>query len=149
MKYFLILFLFFTSVKSFAQTVSDSVKTTIQSFFAAMKNSDSLSIKDCFTNDAIMQTIKLSGTSVSVISNSVEKFAGSIGKLPKDSADERIVFENIQIDDCLATVWTPYQFYYNNKFLHCGTNHFTLVRINGTWKIQYIIDTRRKMNCTN
>lgn len=149
MKYFLLLFVCFAANLLKAQTASDSVKVTIQAFFAAMKNSDSLKMKDCFTNDAIMQTINQSGATVKIISNSVEKFAGNIGKLPKDSADERIAFESIQIDDCLATVWTPYQFYYNNKLLHCGTNHFTLVRLNGVWKIQYIIDTRRKKNCNN
>jgi len=44
----------------------------------------------------------------------------------------------------LATAFTPYQFYYNGKQNHCGANAFTLVRIDGAWKIQSIIDTRRK-----
>ena len=53
----------------------------------------------------------------------------------------------IEIDADLATVWTPYQFYYQEKFSHCGVNTFTLVRQKGEWKINYIIDTRRKDNC--
>jgi len=67
--------------------------------------------------------------------------------MPKDAADERIVFETIRIDGPLASVWTPYNFYYEGKFSHCGVNSFQLVKINGEWKIQYLIDTRRKQGC--
>ncbi|HEY4150385.1 MAG TPA: hypothetical protein VGM41_15710, partial [Chitinophagaceae bacterium] len=58
--------------------------------------------------------------------------------------DERIQFETIRIDGALAIVWAPYQFFYNGKLNHCGADSFQLVRSNGKWKIQYLIDTRRK-----
>jgi hypothetical protein len=77
----------------------------------------------------------------------ISGFATSISKLTKGAADERIVFETIKIDGPLAAVWTPYQFYLNGQFSHCGVNSFQLVRLNGQWKIQYIIDTRRKQGC--
>lgn len=44
-------------------------------------------------------------------------------------------------------VWAPYQFYYKGKFSHCGADSFQLVRINGKWKIQYLVDTRRSQGC--
>ena len=50
------------------------------------------------------------------------------------------------IDGDLATVWTLYEFIYKGKQNHCGADAFTLVRVGGDWKIQNIIDTRRK--CT-
>ena len=53
-------------------------------------------------------------------------------------------FETIKIDGALASVWTPYKFYSGATFSHCGANSFQLVKIDGAWKIQYIIDTRRK-----
>jgi hypothetical protein len=62
-------------------------------------------------------------------------------------ADERITFETIKIDGPLAVAWTPYKFYYEGKFSHCGVNSFQLVRLNGAWKIQYLIDTRRRTGC--
>ncbi|MFT2543406.1 hypothetical protein ACMWP9_36050, partial [Escherichia coli] len=67
--------------------------------------------------------------------------------IPKNMADERIVFDVVKIDADLAIVWTPYQFYRNGTFSHCGVNSFQLVRLNGRWKIQYLIDTRRKTGC--
>ncbi len=77
----------------------------------------------------------------------ISDFAKQISTLPKGAADEKITFDIVKVDADLASVWTPYQFYFNNKFSHCGVNSFQLVRINGEWKIQYIIDTRRKDNC--
>lgn len=126
----------------------DSVKQTINNMFKAMLNADSAGIVNCFTEDAIMQTFaKNKEGCVTVKSNTVLDFAIQISKLPKDSADEQIVFESIKMDGPMASVWTPYKLYFNHKFLHCGVNHFVLARLNGVWKIQYIIDTRRKQGC--
>ena len=77
----------------------------------------------------------------------VSDFVNSISTAKKDSLDERITFETIKVDGPLASVWTPYKFYYAGKFSHCGVNSFQLVRINGRWKIQFLIDTRRRQGC--
>lgn len=61
--------------------------------------------------------------------------------------DERIQFDVVKVDGPLASVWTPYKFYFKGQFSHCGVNSFQLVRVNGEWKIQYLIDTRRRNDC--
>ncbi len=135
-----------TSVK--AQTAEDSVKATINNLFAGMKNADAAAIKNSFADSAILQTIARTKEGTLFIRNeSVAAFAQSISKLPKDAADEQISFETIKIDGPLAIAWTPYKFYFNGQFSHCGVNSFQLVRLNGQWKIQYLIDTRRKQGC--
>lgn len=132
----------------YAQSPEDSVKTTINNLFAAMKNADQSLFKTVFSDNAILQTISRDKEGKTVVtSESVQEFGDFIGKLKKDSADERISFETIKIDGPLAIAWTPYNFYFNGKFSHCGVNSFQLVRLNGEWKIQYIIDTRRKAGC--
>jgi hypothetical protein len=78
---------------------------------------------------------------------SVADFCRSVGSSPAGTLDERIVFKDILMDDNLAVVWTPYQFFLKGVFSHCGVNSFQMVRLNGLWKIQYIMDTRRKDNC--
>ncbi len=150
MKQFLILLtaIFLVTSGAKAQTAVDSVKATINQLFDGMRGSDPLKIRDAFTDSAELQTIgRTRDGSIRIINDGVEKFASSIAKLPKDSADERIVFESIKIDGPLASVWTPYKFYYAGKFSHCGVNSFQLVRIAGKWKIQYLIDTRRRVGC--
>jgi hypothetical protein len=139
--------LFFSLFLS-AQSAEDSLKTVINTLFTGMKNADSVLFKSAFSNNAVLQTITRNKEGkMIVITEKIDEFASSVGKLKKDSADERIQFETIKIDGPLAMVWTPYNFYFNGKFSHCGVNSFQLVRFDGIWKIQYIIDTRRKQGC--
>jgi Domain of unknown function (DUF4440) len=136
------------SVAGFSQTAEDSVKTVVNSLFTAMKNSDGPALLRLFSDSAILQTIASSKTGETVIrSQKVNDFANVVSTLPKGDADERISFETVKVDGALAIVWTPYQFYYKSSFSHCGVNSFHLVRINGEWKIHFLIDTRRKMPC--
>jgi len=149
MKCFLIsLTVLFLSITASTQTAEDSIKATINILFAAMKTGDAFLFKTVFSDSAVLQTISRNKDGkTEVVSESIDEFAAFVGKLKKDSADERISFETIKIDGPLAIAWTPYNFYYNGAFSHCGVNSFQLVRLEGKWKIQYLIDTRRKAGC--
>jgi hypothetical protein len=139
-------FVFFAELD--AQTVEDSVKTVVKQLFEGMKNSDPSLIRSAFADSAILQTItKSKEGKITIENDSVDEFAKMIGTVKKGAADEQIIFESIKIDGPLAMVWAPYKFYFNGKFSHCGVDSFQLVFINGKWKIQYLIDTRRKQPC--
>ena len=130
-----------------AQTAEDSVKAVINNLFTAMKTSNANLLKSLFADSVILQTIETRTGKVVVKTDAVADFVTSISKLPAGAADEQISFGSVKIDADLASVWTPYKFYFNGKFSHCGANSFQLVRINGEWKIQYLIDTRHRANC--
>ncbi len=149
MKCFLILLTFqvFSAIAK-AQSAEDSVKATVNALFSGMKNADADLFKSAFSDSAIMQTITRNREGKTIVANeSISDFADFVSKLKKDSADERIRFETIKIDGPLAIAWTPYNFYHNGQFSHCGVNSFHLVRFNNVWKIQYLIDTRRRQGC--
>lgn len=149
MKSFLTLFLtvaLLNAAKS--QTTEDSVKAVVNKMFAAMKNADSVELKNSFSDWAVLQTISRTKEGETIVkTDAINEFASFVGKTNKGDADERISFGAIHIDGSLASVWTPYQFYYKGSFSHCGVNSFQLVRVKGQWKIQYIINTRRKESC--
>ncbi|MFT3823739.1 MAG: nuclear transport factor 2 family protein [Chitinophagaceae bacterium] len=149
MKYFyLLVFTTIIITSLHAQTTEDSVKATVNKLFESMKNSDAAALTTVFADSAILQTIVNTKDGKTIIRNEkISDFSTSIGKLAKGDADERITFETVKTDGALAIVWTPYKFYYKGAYSHCGVNSFQLVRINGQWKIQYLIDTRRK-ECT-
>ena len=133
---------------SFGQQTQDSVKAAVNKLFVAMKQADSATLVSSFTDSAILQTIAKNKDGKVIIRNeTVGDFAHMIATIEKDAADERIVFESIKIDADLASVWTPYNFYFKGKFSHCGVNSFQLVRVDNIWKINYLIDTRRKQGC--
>lgn len=152
MKFTSIMLLSFLLVNSNNLTAqsseADQVKAVINGLFTAMKNADSVAVEKAFATGAIMETIaKTKQQSDTIRSNTTAQFAGSIKRQPAGALDERIEFGSILVDGNLAHVWTPYKFYYNGNFSHCGVNSFELVKLNGEWKIRYLIDTRRKESC--
>ena len=131
-----------------AQTTEDSVKAVVKQLFDGMKNSDAAMIQSAFADSALLQSVGRNKEGKIVIENEkIDEFAKFISGLKKGAADEQIVFESIKIDGQLAMVWAPYKFYFEGKFSHCGVDSFQLVLVNGQWKIQYLIDTRRKQPC--
>ena len=149
MKYFVILLtVALAGFAAHAQTTEDSVKAVINKMFTAMKNADGASLKSCFADSVIFQTIGKDQQGNPVVQNEdAASFAEIVSKEKPGNLDEQIVFDVIKTDGPLAIAWTPYNFYYAGKFSHCGVDSFQLVKINGEWKIQYIIDTRRRIGC--
>ena len=146
-----IVIIFFTTVFSVSAqqvNVNDSeqtaVKLVIQNMFTAMKNSDTVLLKTCFSPTAVFQTVASTSNEVIVKNETVQNFINSISKQPAGSLDERIVFETVKTNMDLAVVWTPYEFYFKDKYSHKGVNSFQLVKFKEGWKIQYLIDTRYK-----
>lgn len=119
-----------------------AVKGVIQNMFTAMKTSDTTLLKTCFSPTAVFQTVVTKDNQVLVKDELVRDFVNSIGKQPAGALDERIVFETVKTDKDLAIAWTPYEFYYKDKYSHKGVNSFQLVKLKEGWKIQYLIDTR-------
>ena len=139
------LFFFLISSFSFAQnSVEKEVVKPIENLFQAMKSADSIGVKNAFSSSAILQTFDKNNE---IRTEKVEGFAKQVGSSKVGDLDERIIISKILIDGNMASVWVPYQFYYKGNFSHCGVNSFQLAKINNEWKIQYIIDTRRKDNC--
>ena len=135
----------------FGQTSSadeTAVKAVITQMFAGMKKADSTQLKSLFLPGATLQTVTKSKTGeVSVKADPIAGFIKSVGSAKAGALDERLSGMTAQIDGDLATVWTPYTFYYNQQKSHCGANAFTLVKVADRWQIQNIIDTRRRENC--
>lgn len=148
MKPILFLLLLLSSYVLDAQTTEDSVKAVVKQLFDGMRNSDPAMVRSSFADSAILQSIARTKEGKTIIRNeNLDQFASSLSTIKKGAADEQISFESIKIDGPLAIVWTPYKFYYDGNFSHCGVNSFQIVRIDGVWKIQYLIDTRRKQPC--
>jgi hypothetical protein len=138
--------LFFISSTAFAQHSNEkqTVQQVIRNMFIAMQTGDTALFRSCFAPKVIFQTIVTKENQTQVKSEDFEAFLKSLTKYPKGALDERIKFKGVHEDGTLASAWTPYQFYYQGKFSHQGVNSFQLVKIENAWKIQYLIDTRRK-----
>ena len=133
---------------AFSQSEEKEVEAVIKSLFDGMRAKNAEQVVAAFSADAIMQTIISKPEGNTVGTNSVGDFAKRIGSTPAETQlDERISDYQIKVDGAMATAWTPYRFYLNGNFSHCGVNSFQLVKMADGWKIVYIIDTRRKEPC--
>lgn len=144
----LFIILTFVSTTAFAQNDEDAVKQAVIKLFEGMKQSDSAMIRSAFSLSAILQTVvKGKDERTVVLSEHLDSFLGSVARPHPEVYDERITFDAIKIDGDLAMVWAPYKFYVGEKFSHCGVDSFQLIKENGEWKIQYLIDTRIRQGC--
>ena len=138
------------SMSLIAQSPEDFVKAAVNKLFEGMKDANASMVAEAFADSAILQTFSRDTEGKIVIRNEqVRDFSEFVSKQKKGSLDEQITFETVKIDGPLAIAWTPYKFYFDGKFSHCGVNSFQLVRLNGQWKIQYLLDTRRREGCEN
>ena len=141
----------FFSLFSASQTNQQlKVKQSIETLFNGMASKDSLRIKSVMHPSARLQSASFDKNGKSVLKDElVSNFVKQIVSISSSvTIEERILSYDIKIDGNLATVWTPYQFYVNNKLSHCGVNIFQLfMDENNSWKIIQIADTRRKENC--
>jgi hypothetical protein len=141
-------FLFFFMPPLIAQE-EIAVEQVIVSLFEGMKNKQEDLLRNAFHPDAIMQTVVFAESGSTIASNSVADFLNRVLNTPESTVlDERILDYQIKVDGHMASAWTPFEFYVNDVFSHCGVNSFQLIKAVEGWKIIYIIDTRRK-NCGN
>ncbi len=149
MKTSLLLLLGLFSASAFAQSDDEkAVRAAITQLFDGMRKADTTLFKAVFAPTASLQSIaKNKDGVISVRSELIPNFVTSVGKQKPGALDERLSAYDVKIDAELAIAWTPYVFYFNGQKSHCGVNVFTLVKLNGAWKIQAIIDTRRREGC--
>ena len=144
----LLLTLTFVSTNVLAQSDEADIKHTINSMFDGMRKTDTTLIRAAFSAVPILQTVvKNKEGNIIILTESLDSFLISVSKPHTEIYDERISFELVKIDAELAIAWTPYKFYVGDNFSHCGVDSYQLVKIDGQWKIQYLVDTRRRQEC--
>ncbi len=142
--------LLFAVTLGFSQDKEEQeVKNTIDIFFTGLHSGDTVLIKKVMHPEIKMQTTFFNNEGLPELRTSpTERFFKSLAsKKPEDKWFEKLLDYKIQVDANLASAWTPYEFYVNDKFSHCGVNSFQLVKLKGNWVITYLIDTRRREVC--
>jgi len=125
------------------------VKKAIDTFFEGFHKGDSLLMQSVMYDNMLTQTTyKDKEGKGKLVTDDVSKMLQTIANRPADQKwEERLLDYNIQIDGTMAHVWTPYEFWVNQQFSHCGVNSFQLFNDDGQWKIIYLMDTRRREGC--
>ena len=146
------LVIFFLMVGNYVSGQDDhqkQIKDVIEHFFDGLHNGDTLIIKETIRSDVKIQTAFENNEGITKLRNvELVSFLKSLtSKKKEDIWKEELLDFSIHVDKNIASVWTPYRFYFNNNFSHCGSNSFQLFNDNGNWKIIYLLDTRKKKDC--
>lgn len=136
------MFLLLTFMPVFSQTSrSEDARNALEvpvKLFAAMREKNFEAIRALFTADGQLVALDkprdgkgLSKTRVF----SGEQFARMISEAKAPEFVERMPQPEAKLFGDLATVYGRYTFYVGDKFSHCGTNTFNLVRTEAGWLI--------------
>jgi hypothetical protein len=146
----LVLLVTTTAIK--AQDVAaqkQEIKKVIETFFDGLHKGDSTLLKSTMHETIKIQTTRnnRAGKKMLITETKKQVLTNIANKKPEDTYLEKLLSFTIKIDGNLASVWTPYEFYYNGQFSHCGSNSFQLFNNNGKWEIIYLVDMRRRQGC--
>ena len=132
-----------------AQNEETQVKAAVDTFFEGFHKGDTTLMKSVIADKVLMQTAYKNKEGKDIlVTDEAGKLVEAIANRPADHIwDERLLDYIIQVDGNMAHAWTPYEFWFNGEFSHCGVNSFQLFKEVETWKIIYLIDTRRKSDC--
>jgi hypothetical protein len=146
---FLVFILTFTSTVAQQSFSKDDAQAIVDTFFEGFHKGDTLMMRSVMMPEVVLQTAFTSGKGEDMlVTDSAQKLLDAIANRPSEQKwDERLLSYAVQIDGNLAHVWTPYEFYVNETFSHCGANAFTLVKTNQGFKILHLIDSRRRESC--
>lgn len=143
MKKLLIIVTVLVSNLFFAQ--EKTPKAIVDDFFTAFHAKDTLALRELCHPEIVLRTVANTKEGNKLKDDKFDEFLNSIATIPANlKIFEKLIDYKVEIDGNLAHVWTPYEFYVNDKLSHIGANAFTLYNDNGKWQIIHLIDTRRK-----
>lgn len=132
-------------INIFSNSEEEKVKRVVESFFEAFHSKDSTTLYKLSLYDFELRSSSLLNESQKLSSVSYYDFVKIVSNRDNSSKwEEEILSYEINVDGTLAVAWTPYIFRINDKISHCGSNSFTLHKVEGEWKIIQIIDSRRR-----
>lgn len=132
----------FGTVDATAQNPTEvEVLAVVTTLFDAMREKDEVKLRSVFHADA-----RLHRAGAPDRGTPIETFIQTVLASPAD-LDEVTFDEQILVDGPLAVAWTPYNFFADGEFSHCGVDAFTMVRTAESWKILQIVDTRVSEGC--
>jgi hypothetical protein len=123
----------------------DQIKAVILKTFSAMKSVDSVALKSCFTEKALLHISQVRPEGNIVREVPIASFVKNVMTRKPGDMDERVLsWGPILIDHEIATAWVPYEFYLNGKFTHKGVDAFILVKVREEYKIQTLLYNMQK-----
>ena len=118
-----------------AQASADERRRVVavtDSALAAISRNDFVAFTDLMIDSAVVYSVGPSDGKTRANSRSRATWRATVSK---ERYTERAFRPEVHISGPLAVVWTPYDFYNDGKWSHCGVDTFTLVKVADRWRI--------------
>jgi hypothetical protein len=102
------------------------------SALAAISRNDFVAFTDLMIDSAVVYGIRTAGGKAQTFAVSRAAWRSTV---VKERFTERAFRPEVHISGPLAVVWTPYDFYDDGKWSHCGVDTFTLLKVAEHWRI--------------
>jgi hypothetical protein len=132
-----------------AQTEDDktAVLATVQKFFDTMAARDVEGARLVLLPEGRTFSVREQNGQPVARASSIDDYLAGLAK-GKSASRERMWNPEVRIHGPIASVWTPYDFWVDGKFSHCGIDVFTLVKTSEGWKISSGAWTIERTGCT-
>lgn len=124
----------------------DAIVATIQKFFDTMAARDSSGARSVLMPEGRFYSVRDGNDPPVVRTFTNAEFLDRLAS-QKESVRERFWTPEIRIHGAIAVVWTPYDFWIDGKFSHCGVDAFDLVKTPEGWKISGGVYTVQREGC--
>ena len=129
-----------------SQTEEIRVMEAVNAFMTAFDNKDSATMNALLTEDAYLAWVREGEGGDPTQSMRLSDLATGIADVPADIA-EPLSIRALMVDGPVAMVWADYAFYLDGVQTHCGVDIFTLMRVEGEWKIATITYSHIEQSC--
>lgn len=112
----------------------DEILKTVQAFFDTMTAKDVEGARQILMPQGRFHAMRMSDGKPDPRAFSNEEYFATLQE-GKETLRERMWNPEVRVHGLIATVWTPYDFWIDGKFSHCGIDAFDLIKTEEGWKI--------------
>ena len=123
-----------------------AVLATVQAFFDTMASRDVEGARRVLMPEGRFFSARDQDGQTAVRASAAEDYLKNLGGRKQDNR-ERIWSPEVRVHGPIASVWTPYDFWVDGKFSHCGVDVFDLVKTAEGWKISALTYTVERTGC--
>lgn len=124
-----------------------AVLAAVQSFFTTMHNKDSTGARKILDSTGNFVSVRTNDSGQQIIRRAPNtKYLSEVATL-KETYLERMWDADVRVHGPIAMVWTPYDFYVDGTFSHCGVDIFNLVKSDAGWQVTSGTYTVERTGC--
>jgi hypothetical protein len=128
------------------ESETPAVLAAVQKFFDTMASRDVEGARTVLMSEGRLFSVREQNGQAVTRASSIQDYLEGLAKRPQ-AYRERMWNPEVRVHGPIASVWTPYDFWVDGKFSHCGVDAFDLVKTSDGWKISGGIYTVERTGC--